>query len=144
METHNKQEMQDKKVVVLACSGIGKVYGAVARETLYELVERLRPGIAVTTCLPLLVIGDPDAKKLVTNHPVITIDGCPKSCSEKSVTALGAKVAKAYQAINFYKTHKELKPGGIAELDEAGQKLAAVAAEELAPVVDELAAEEDK
>lgn len=144
METHNKQEMQDKKVVVLACSGIGKVYGAVARETLYELVERLRPGIAVTTCLPLLVIGDPDAKKLVTDYPVITIDGCPKSCSEKSVKALGGKVAKSYQAINFYKVHKELKPGGIAELDEAGQRLAAVAAEELAPVVDELAAEEDK
>jgi uncharacterized metal-binding protein len=144
METHNKQEMQGKKVVVLACSGIGKVYGAVARETVYELVERLRPGMAVTTCLPLLVIGDPDAKKLVTDHPVITIDGCPKSCSEKCVTALGAKVAKSYQAINFYKAHKELKPVGIAELDEAGRKLAAVAAEELAPVVDDLAAEEDK
>jgi uncharacterized metal-binding protein len=134
MEKHNKQERQDKKVVVLACSGIGKVYGAVARETVYELVERLRPGKAVTTCLPLLV----------TDYPVITIDGCPKSCSEKSVKALGAKVAKSYQAINFYKAHKELKPAGIAELDEAGQKLVAVAAEELAPVVDDLAAEEDK
>jgi uncharacterized metal-binding protein len=144
MDTHNKKEIQDKKVVVLACSGIGKVYGAVARETVYELVERLRPGKAVTTCLPLLVIGDLDAKKLITDYPVITIDGCPKNCSEKSVTALGAKVAKSYQAINFYKAHKELKPGGIAELDEAGQKLAAVAAEELAPVVDDLAAEEDK
>lgn len=144
MKTHNKQEMQVKKVVVLACSGIGKVYGAVARETVYELVERLRPGTAVTTCLPLLVIGDPDAKKLVFDHPVITIDGCPKSCSEKNVKALGGMVAKAYQAINFYKAHKELKPGGIAELDEAGQKLASVAAEELAPVVDQLAAGEDK
>lgn len=144
METHDDKETQVKKVVVLSCSGIGKVYGAVARETVYELVERLRPGTAVTTCLPLLVIGDPDAKKLVSDHPVITIDGCPKSCSEKSVKALGEKVAKAYQAINFYKAHKELKPGGIAELDEVGQKLAAVAAEELAPVVDDLAAGEDK
>ncbi len=120
------------------------MYGAVARETVYELAERLRPGMAVTTCLPLLVIGNPDAKKLVTDHPVITIDGCPKSCSEKSVKALGGKVAKSYQAINFYKAHKELKPGGIAELDEAGRKLAAVAAEELAQVVDDLAAGEDK
>lgn len=144
METHNKQERQGKKVVVLACSGIGKVYGAVARETVYELVERLRPGMAVTTCLPLLVIGDPDAKKLVTDHPVITIDGCPKSCSAKSVEALGRKVARSYQAIKFYTAHKELKPGGIAELDETGKKLAALAAEELALVVDELESEEDK
>jgi len=144
MGAHNKQEMQGKKVVVLACSGIGKVYGAVARETVYELVERLRPGVAVTTCLPLLVIGDPDAKKLIYDHPVITIDGCPKSCSAKSVETLGGKVARSYQAIKFYTAHKELKPGGIAELDEAGQKLAAVAAEELAPEVDALAAEEVK
>ena len=34
-----------KKIVVLPCSGIGKVYGALARETTYELVERVRPGL---------------------------------------------------------------------------------------------------
>jgi uncharacterized metal-binding protein len=128
------------KVVVLACSGIGKVYGAIARETTYELIERVRPGVAVTTCLPLLVIEDPDAKRLVTDNPVITIDGCPKNCAQKSVESLGVKAAKTYQAINFYKAHKDLKPVGIAELDENGRKLAAIAADELAAVVDELAA----
>jgi len=75
------------QVVVLACSGIGKVYGALARETLYELMERVRPGVVVTTCLPLLMIEDPEAKKLVADHPVITIDGCPKSCSHKNLEA---------------------------------------------------------
>ena len=129
-----------KKVVVLACSGIGKVYGAIARETTYELMDRVRPGVVVTTCLPLLVIEDPDAKQLVTDNPVITIDGCPKNCAQKSVEALGVKVAKTYQAINFYKAHKELKPEGIAELDENGKKLAALAADELAQAVHELAA----
>ena len=128
-----------KKVVVLACSGIGKVYGAIARETTYELIDRVRPGVVVTTCLPLLVIEDPDARKLVTDNPVITLDGCPKSCAQKSVEALGVKVAKTYQAINFYKAHKDLKPEGIAELDENGKKLAALAADELARAVDELA-----
>jgi uncharacterized metal-binding protein len=129
-----------QKVVVLACSGIGKVYGAIARETTYELMDRVRPGVVVTTCLPLLVIEDPYAKQLVTDNPVITIDGCPKNCAQKSVEALGVEVAKTYQAINFYKAHKELKPEGIAELDENGQKLAALAADELAQAVDELAA----
>ena len=37
---------KQKQVVVLPCSGIGKVYGAVARETAYELVEKVRPGLA--------------------------------------------------------------------------------------------------
>ncbi len=133
-----------KKVVVLPCSGIGKVYGAIARETTYELMDRVRPGVVVTTCLPLLVIEDTEARQLVTDNPVITIDGCPKNCAQKSVEIQGVEVAKAYQAINFYKAHKDLKPEGIAELDENGRKLAAVAADELAQVVDELAAGEGK
>jgi uncharacterized metal-binding protein len=133
-----------KKVVVLPCSGIGKVYGAVAREATYELVEKLRPGLATTTCLPLLVIKDPEAVALVTENPVITIDGCPKDCAKKSVEALGKVVDKAYQAIKFYKEHKDLKPEGIGEVNETGRKLAAVAAAEVAKVVDELAAGEEK
>lgn len=131
-----------RKVVVLPCSGIGKVFGALARETAYELVERVRPGVAVTTCLPLLVIQDPEAKSLVTENPVIAIDGCPKDCARKSVELQGVKVAMTYQAINFYKAHKDLKPEGISELDETGRTLAAIVAEELAEVVDKLAAEE--
>ena len=134
----------NKKVVVLPCSGIGKIYGAVARETVYELVERVRPGVAITTCLPLLVIEDPQAKQLVTENVVITIDGCPKACAKKSVEALGKEVSRAYQAINFYKAHRDLKPGGIGELDEVGRKLASVAADELAPDLDELLAKEGK
>ncbi|MFA4916546.1 MAG: putative zinc-binding protein [Syntrophales bacterium] len=128
------------KVVVLACSGIGKVYGTIARETTYELMDRVRPGVVVTTCLPLLVIADHDAMQLVTDNPVITIDGCPKSCAQKTLEAQGVKAAKTYQAINFYKAHKEIKPDGIVELDENGRQLAAIAADELAQVVDELAA----
>jgi uncharacterized metal-binding protein len=133
-----------KKVVVLPCSGIGKVYGALARETAYELVEKVRPGVATLTCLPLLVIKDPEAVALVTDNPVITIDGCPKECARKSVEAVGGKVAKAHEAIKFYKDHKDLKPEGVAEVNETGRKLAEIAARELAPEVDELAAGEEK
>lgn len=133
-----------KKVVVLPCSGIGKVYGALARETTYELIENVRPGVAVTTCLPLLVIKDPEAVALVTENPVITIDGCPKDCAKKSVEALGKEPEKTYEAIKFYTAHKDLKPEGISEVNEIGRKLAAVAAEEVAQEVDRLAAGEEK
>ena len=135
---------KSKKVAVLACSGIGKAFGALARETTYELVERVRPGTAVTTCLPLVVIGDPKAMSLVLENPVITIDGCAKECAKKSIESQGAKVDKAYQAMNFFKNHKDLKPEGISELNEAGQKLAAISADEIGEAVDELAAKEDR
>jgi len=132
-----------KKVVVLPCSGIGKVFGALARETMYELLESVRPGMVATTCLPLLVIKDPEAVALVTENPVITIDGCPKDCAKKSVEALGKTVDKAYEAIKFYKEHKDLKPEGIGEVNETGCKLAVVASEEIAKEVDRLAAGEE-
>ncbi len=132
-----------KKVVVLPCSGIGKVYGALARETAYELTERVRPEQTAMTCLPLLVIRDEQALELIKNNHVITIDGCPKSCAFKNVEALGKNVSKAYEAIHFHQAHKDLKPEGVAELNETGRKLAAVAAEELAKDIDELAGKEE-
>ncbi|TAN38380.1 MAG: hypothetical protein EPN23_02255 [Verrucomicrobia bacterium] len=131
-----------KKVVVLACSGIGKTWGALARETAHELVERVRPGVATTICLPRLVINDPEARRLVLEHPVITLDGCPKACARKSVEVLGRKVEQALETIQFYMAHKDLKPDGVAQLNEAGLKLARVAADELAATVDRLAAGE--
>ena len=130
----------EKQVVLLPCSGIGKTFGALGREIAYEVVERLRPGIAVVTCLPLLMIEDVDAKKLVTENPVISIDGCPFDCARKSVKSIGVEVSHAYRAIDFFKAHKDLKPDGIVELNDAGKRLAAVAAEELAEEVDRLVA----
>jgi len=129
---------QTKRVAVFACSGMGKPLGAVAREIGYELTERVRPDVTVLTCLGLLVIGDPEAQRLVTENPVIAIDGCMKDCAKKSVEANGAKNVTACQAIDFFKKHSDLKPEGIAELNEAGRKLAALAADELAGVVDSL------
>ncbi|MCL5126680.1 MAG: putative zinc-binding protein [Deltaproteobacteria bacterium] len=131
-----------RKVVVLPCSGIGKTLGTVGREIAYELIEDLRPGVTTTTCLPLLMIEDPDAKKLVTDNPVITIDGCPFGCARKSAESIGVTVSKGYRAIDFCRVHKDLKPEGISELNEAGKKLVVLAAKEVAEEVDRLLAEE--
>lgn len=127
------------KVVVIPCSGIGKVYGALSREIAYELAERVRPDTVVLTCLPLLMIADEQAKQLVMENPVITIDGCPLGCAHNCVESHGIEAAKTFQAIGFYVANKDLKPEGVAELDDTGRKLAALAADELAAVVDELA-----
>lgn len=131
-----------RKIVVLPCSGIGKTLGTVGREVAYEVIEDLRPGLTTTTCLPLLMIDDPDAKQLVTENPVITIDGCPFGCARKSVESIGVTVSKGYRAIDFCRTHRDLKPEGISELNEAGKKLVVLAAKEVAEEVDKLLAEE--
>ena len=79
---------------------------------------------------------------MVLEHPVITLDGCPKACARKSVEALGKKVDHPLESIQFYMAHRDLKPEGVAQLNEAGLKLARVAANELAATVDRLAAGE--
>ena len=135
---------RSKKVAVFACSGIGKPLGSVAREIGYELTERVRPDTTVLTCLALLVISDPEALKLITENPVIAIDGCVLACARKCIESHGAPVVRAYQAMDFFKKHNDLKPEGITELNEAGKKLAAIAADELAEVVDELVCGEAK
>lgn len=133
----------EKTVVILPCSGIGKTLGTVGREIAYEVIENLRREVTTTICLPLLMIDDREAKQLVANNPVITIDGCPFSCASKSVESIGVKVSKSYRAIDFCKKHRDLKPEGIIDLNEAGKKLVVLAARDVAEEVDRLLEEEN-
>ena len=69
------------RVVVVPCSGIGKPFGTVSREAAYELCEELRPGSTRLLALAKLVLGEPEARELITRHPAVTIDGCKQMCA---------------------------------------------------------------
>lgn len=120
---------------VVSCSGIGKSFGTVSREAAYELCENLQPGEAQLVALAKLVLGDEAARAAVTGRPVVTIDGCKRMCASTMVRQSGGTVAREISVLDVFRRHKELKPEGIAELNEAGRKLARVLAEE---VVDSL------
>ena len=122
----------DKTVVVVPCSGIGKPFGTVSREAAYELCEELRPESTRLVALAKLVLGDAAARELVARHPAVTIDGCKQMCASKMVRQSGGTVAHEVAVLDVFRRHKDLKPEGIAELNEAGLKLARVLAEEVA------------
>ena len=126
-------------VVVVPCSGIGKPFGTVSREAAYEVTEDLRPGATELVALSLLVLGDEEARAAVGTHPTITIDGCKLGCAEKMVRESGGEVAQGFAVLDVYRRHRDLKPDGIAELNEGGQQLAHALADEIAAVVDDLA-----
>ena len=126
-------------VVVVPCSGIGKPFGTVAREAAYELCENLRPGDTQLVALAKLVLGDSAAREIVAQNPVVTIDGCKHMCAAKMVRESGGIVTREVAVLDAFRQHKELKPEGIAELNEAGQKLARVMAEEIAGTLTETA-----
>ena len=121
-----------KTMVVVPCSGIGKPFGTVSREAAYELCENLRPQDTRLVALAKLVLGDETARDLITKHPAVTIDGCKQMCAAKMVKQSGGTVAHEIAVLDVFRRHKDLKPEGIAELNEAGQKLARVLAEEVA------------
>jgi len=126
-----------KHVWIVPCSGIGKTYGSVAREGAFVVTEDLRPGTTRIMALSRLVPDDSDARADIRKGKTITIDGCKLACAAKVVSETGGAVAHALQVLDVYRTHRQLKPAGIAELNDGGKKLAAVLAEKVAALVDE-------
>ncbi len=117
--------------IVVPCSGIGKPFGTVSREAAYEICESLRPDDTQLVALAKLVQGDAAARVAVAGAPVITIDGCKRMCASTLVKQSGGAVAREISVLDVFRRHKDLKPEGIAELNEAGLRLARVLAEEV-------------
>ena len=127
-----------KRVMIVPCSGIGKAYGSVGREAMYQVIEELRPDVSDTVCLSLLTLGDADAQAEVRANPTITIDGCPKACAKVNVQAAGGKPAAEFRVFDVYRAHKELKVRSVSELGGSGREMARILAEEIAAKVDEI------
>ncbi len=130
------------KTLIVPCSGIGKTYGSVAREGAYIVTEDLRPKSTQLVPLALVVLGEEEMQQTLDGSPAIAIDGCKLSCAAKVVAESGGTVAHALQVLDVYRRHRELKPAGIAELNEAGRELARALAEEVSVLVDGIESED--
>ena len=127
-----------RTVIIVPCSGIGKPYGSVSRAAAYEVTEDMRPGQTQLVPLALLVLGDEQSRSVVAACQAVTIVGCNLACAAKMVQQSGGTIAQEFAVLDVYRRYKDLKPQGIAELNEGGQKLARVLAEEVTAVVDGL------
>jgi uncharacterized metal-binding protein len=135
--------LSPKKVWIVPCSGIGKSYGSVARESAFIVTEDLCPEKTAIMALSRLVPDDNDARTDIRHSKSITIDGCKLSCAAKVVAETGGTVAHALQVLDVYRVNQELKPAGISELDENGKKLAAILAGDVAALVDAMEEKHD-
>jgi uncharacterized metal-binding protein len=128
----------DRRIVIVPCSGIGKSYGTVSREAAYAVTQDLRPAASQLVALSLLVLGDEMARAAVAANPAVTIDGCKLACATKMVKESGGRVVQEVAVLDVYRRYKQFKPQGIAELNEGGQRLAQAMAEEIAATIDGL------
>ena len=127
-----------RKVLIVPCSGIGKSYGTVSREAAYQVTEDDRPDQTQLMPLALLVTGDEESRKAMTECQAITIDGCKLACATKMVEQSGGQIVKNFAVLEVFRRYRDFKPQGIAELNTGGEKLANALAKEIDTVVDEL------
>jgi uncharacterized metal-binding protein len=119
-----RSDAKDKPVLVIPCSGIGKVHGLISREATYLVTDELAPGKTDTLCLGLLVKRDAEALAAIESHHCITIDGCPKACAEKNVQMAGGQASKAVQVMESLKKYPGAKPGTATDLADDGWTIA--------------------
>ncbi len=131
---------QLEKVLVIPCSGIGKVHGLISREAVYRVTDKLLAGKADTVCLALLVTGDAGTRQKVQQAPCITLDGCPKLCAMKNVELSGGKVAKGIRVYDAMKCHRGANFGTATALSDEGWTVVG----ELAAEVAEATKQEDR
>ncbi|MHA1578809.1 MAG: putative zinc-binding protein [Candidatus Freyarchaeota archaeon] len=131
--------MADEYVVILPCDGIGKVYGTVTREAA-RMIVKMRPGEAVLTCLPPLVVGDEDTANLVRENPCIAINGCRSACSEINVRGSGGRLVSSFCVTDVLRKNRDLKPESsrISEIGSKGRRLAEVLARAVTSEIDKI------
>ncbi len=84
-----------KFVGVLSCSGEEEPEGTIARNAVRLVMEKYRPGITVSLCLPLYLAGDSGEREFAKLAPVIAVDGCEKACAKLSTEKYSGKVSGA-------------------------------------------------
>ncbi len=129
--------MEDRKVAIVACTGMGKALGTIARQVAFRVVDELRSGKTVLICIPSLSAGVGEYKSLLEKYPSIILDGCVERCATKIIFKnKGMMRAKVFmpQMIAKY----GLKPLSRTDIGEEGEKLVAKIADEVAALVDQL------
>ena len=131
--------MSKEKVYIIPCSGIGKVFGSIGRETAYIVVNELAKEKSALECLPLIVKGKKKVIDTLKLNKVIVIDGCPLKCSYNNLMENVGKVDAQFMTTNIVKENRDLKPeSSIIPIGEHTQKLAKKLAEKVAQKVDDL------
>ena len=130
--------IQVLKVGIVSCSGEGLPCGTISRVACRKVLDELRPGAAVTICLPLFIAGGKEERDFAKTFPTITVDGCEKRCAQISTERLSAKPAKSLLVPEILKKHNLDTPTSLRNLTPKEKEAGRIVAEELAKALDEV------
>jgi uncharacterized metal-binding protein len=131
----------NKKVAIVACAGMDKGLGSVARTSVFKVVEQLRPNRVELVCLvPLLTNIAPHAT-LVTSMPIVVVDGCIERCATKLVIKKGGRIKGRVLVSNSARKYG-VTPKSASDIGQDGEKLSDAIANEVASLIDKLGGEQ--
>ena len=131
--------MSEKKVYIIPCSGIGKVFGSIGRKAAYITVNELAKDKTTLECLPLIVKGKKEVIEAIKENKVIALDGCPLKCSYNDLMEAVGKVDAQFLTTDIVKENRDLKPEPlIIPVGENTKQLSIKLAEKVAAEVDKL------
>ena len=130
--------IQVLKVGIVSCSGEGLPCGTISRVACRKVLDELRPGTAVTICLPLFIAGGKEERDFAKTFPTITVDGCEKRCAQISTERLSGKPAKSLLVPEILKKHNLDTPTSLRNLTPKEKEAGRIVAEELAKALDEV------
>ena len=135
-------EVQDFKVAVLACNGIGRLVSTVTRVAGYK-IQKLRPEQVVLLSSGRLAVKDPEHVALLQKYPLIVIDGCRPHCASFLADELGkVPAAKLYVADVMAESKTNVAGEKRRGLTEKGEKLADALAAKAVEEIDRIIADE--
>ena len=88
-------DMERTKIGVLSCSGEAEAEGTICRNAVRLVMEKYRPGIVVSLCLPLYLAGDAGERDFAKRVPVISVDGCDKLCARQATEKYSGAVRES-------------------------------------------------
>ncbi|MEN6452158.1 MAG: putative zinc-binding protein [Thermoguttaceae bacterium] len=131
---------QGSKVGIISCSGEEIAEGTVARQAVRRVLEALRPQQTVTLCLPLFLAGEQGERRFASEHPTITVDGCPKLCAKHGTEKHSGKVSASLVVSHILGDQARQCHRSLRDADHADEQAVWLVAEHIAAEVDALAA----
>lgn len=133
-----QMEIRPTRVGVISCSGEEEPEGTITRNAVRLVMEKYKPGLVVSLCLPLYLAGDGGERDFANKVPVIAVDGCEKSCARLATEKYSGEVASWLDIKDLLKqwgVTDELSRSHPGKLEEG---LTERVAQEIVKVVDRL------
>lgn len=113
-----------EKVGLVSCSGEELIEGTVTRLATRKVMDELRPGKAVTICLPLFLAGGTGERAFAKLNPTITIDGCGKLCAKVGTEMHSGEVSDYISVPELLKDKKITEENLSEAVDIVAEELA--------------------